>query len=108
MPLTEVKQILEKFERDFDANAAEGMDVVLQYHISGEGGGDWNIKIKDGTCTIKEGIHDAPTVMFKMAGKTWLGLVNKTLNPMMAFTTGRIRIKGDMGLAQKIPAIFQV
>lgn len=108
MPLTEVKQILEKFERDFDANAAEGMDVVLQYHISGEGGGDWNIKIKDGTCTIKEGTHDAPTVMFKMAGKTWLGLVNKTLNPMMAFTTGRIRIKGDMGLAQKIPAIFQV
>jgi len=108
MALTEVKQILEKFERDFDPAAAEGVNAVLQYHISGDGGGDWKIEIKDGTCIIEEGVHDSPTVEFKMAGKTWLGLVNKTLNPMMAFTTGRIRIKGDMTLAQLVPKLFQV
>lgn len=108
MALTEVKQILEKFERDFDPNAAQSLNVVLQYHISGEGGGEWQIAIKDGACEIQEGVHGSPTVEFRMAGKTWLGLVNKTLNPMMAFTTGRIRIKGDMALAQQVPKLFKV
>ena len=108
MALNTVKEILEKFERDFDPEAASGVDAVIQYHISGDDGGDWKIAIKDGTCTIDEGVHDDPKVVFRMSSKTWLGLVNKTVNPTMAFTTGRLRIKGDMGLAQQIPKFFAV
>jgi len=108
MALTEVKQIIEKFERDFDPDAAKGVDAVLQYHISGDDGGDWIITIKDGSCKIEEGTHDSPTVILKMSGKTWLGLVNKTVNPTMAFTTGRLRIKGDMAKAQLVPKIFRI
>ncbi|MBI9085295.1 MAG: SCP2 sterol-binding domain-containing protein [Desulfobacterales bacterium] len=108
MALTEVSQILEKFERDFDPQAAEGVDAVIQYHISGDGCGEWQIAIKDGACKIETGVHEAPTVTFRMGAKTWLGLLNKTVNPTVAFTTGRIRIKGDMGLAQSIPKFFQV
>ena len=108
MALTEVKQILEKFERDFDPVVADGVDAVLQYHISGDDGGDWKIMIKDGTCKIEEGTHDSPTVTYRMSGKTWLGLVNKTVNGTIAFTTGRLRIKGDMALGQLVPKIFKV
>ena len=108
MALTQVKEILEKFERDFDPAAAAGADAVLQYHISGDEGGDWSITVKEGTCNIEAGVHEAPTVTFKMSGKTWLGLVNKTVNPVVAFTTGRVRIKGDMALAQSVPKWFQV
>lgn len=108
MALTEVKQIIEKFNRDFDPEAAKGVKGVIQYHISGEGGGDWNITFNDGTCNIDEGVHEAPNVTLKMSGKTWLGLINKTVNPMVAFTTGRLRLTGDKVLAQRVPAIFKI
>lgn len=108
MALTEVSQIIEKFNRDFDPEAAKGVVGVIQYHISGEGGGDWNICFNDGTCAIAEGVHVSPSVTLKMSGKTWLGLVNKTVNPMAAFTTGRLRVTGDKVLAQRVPAIFKI
>jgi putative sterol carrier protein len=108
MELTTVVQIIEKFNRDFDSEAAGGVNGVIQYHISGEGGGDWDIMINDGTFKIEEGIHASPGVTLKMSGKTWPGLVNKTVNPMVAFTTGRLRMTGDKALAQRVPAIFRV
>ncbi len=108
MSLTQVKEILEKFERDFDPEAVPGLEAVIQYNIKGSDGGNWTIEIKDNQCAITPGIHDQPTVAFQMNGPTWLGLVNKTLNPMVAFTTGRVKITGDKAVGQLIPKIFKV
>lgn len=106
MELTEVRQIIERLKRDFNPEVAEGLDVILQYHISGEDSGDYIIKIKDSTVGIDKGIHGLPNVTVSMADKTWLGLFNNTVNPMLAFTTGKIKVKGDFGLAMKFPKIF--
>ena len=106
MELTEVRQIIETLERNFDPEVAKGLDVVLQYHISGEDSGDYQIMIKDGTLKIEKGIHDSPTVTIRMADKIWLGLFNNTVNPMLAFTSGKIEVEGDFGLAMKFPKIF--
>ena len=43
MELTEVSQIIERLERDFSPEVAEGLDVVLQYHISGQDSGDYKV-----------------------------------------------------------------
>ncbi|MBU0992771.1 MAG: SCP2 sterol-binding domain-containing protein [Proteobacteria bacterium] len=106
MDLTEVKQIIERLERDFNPEVAKDLDVVIQYHISGEDSGDYKIRIKDRTCKIDKGIHDSPNVTISMADKTWLGLFNNTVNPMLAFTTKKIKVKGDFSLAMNIQKIF--
>lgn len=106
MELTKVSQIIDRLKRDFDYEIAREMDVVLQYHLSGEDSGDYQIIIKNGTLKIEKGIHDSPNVTVKMTDKTWLGLFNNTVNPMLAFTTGKIKVKGDFGLAMKFPKIF--
>ena len=106
MELTKVSQIIERLKRDFDAEFTENMDVVLQYHITGEDSGDYQIIVKHGTLEIKNGVHDAPNVTVKMDDKIWLGLFNNTVNPMLAFTRGKIKVKGDFGLAMKFTKIF--
>jgi len=106
MVLTEVRQIIERLERDFSPEAAEGLDVVLQYHITGKDSGDYKIIIKNGFLKIEKGIHDKPNVIIRMEDEIWLGLFNHTVNPMLAFTSGKIKIKGDFGLAMKVPKIF--
>ena len=47
----------------FAAQKAEGasvpQDFTMQYHLTGDGGGDWHVAIKDGTLTTKKGSADA-------------------------------------------------
>jgi len=33
-------------------------------------------------------------------------LISGTLNPMMAFTTGKLKVQGNMGMAMKLQGIF--
>jgi putative sterol carrier protein len=82
------------------------MNAVFQFEITGEGGGSWNASIKDGTGQVAEGKNASPTVTLTMASDTWLGIVNKTVNPIQAFMGGKLKLNGNMMLAQKMQDLF--
>lgn len=106
MALTNVKETFDEMPKLFNANAAKGMNVVYQFDITGEGGGNWNVVIQEGTCKVQEGKASNPTVALTMSSETWLAMVNKQTNGMQAFMTGKLKLSGNMILAQKIPEIF--
>ena len=106
MALTDVKEVFGKMPDVFNPSAAQGMDAVFQFEITGEGGGNWNVIVKDGVCQIQEGTHDSPTVTLTMSGETWLGMVNKEVNGMQAFMSGQLKASGDIMLAQRIEQLF--
>jgi len=108
MALTDTRDVFSKVQERFKPEAAPGMDAVFQFDITGEGGGNWNITIKDGTCQVREGRHDAPTVALAMSSETWLAMANKELSGMQAFMTGKLKVKGDIMLAQKMPNLFSL
>jgi putative sterol carrier protein len=106
MAITSVKDIFDKMPGVFDADAAQGLNAVFQFEITGDGGGNWNIIVKDGTCEIVEGSHDEPTVTLTMSDETWLGMINKEVNGMQAFMGGQLKATGDIMLAQRIEQLF--
>jgi putative sterol carrier protein len=106
MALASVKEVFDKMPEVFDANAAQGMDAVFQYEITGDNGGTWNAVIKDGACQVNEGTHPSPSVTLTMSGDTWLGIVNKQMNGMQAFMTGKLKASGNILLAQQIERLF--
>ena len=106
MAMTNVKEVFDGMPGTFNASAAQGMDAVFQFEITGEGGGNWSVAIKGGTCEIAEGTHDAPTTTLTMSGETWLAMVNGELNGMQAFMSGQLKVSGDIMLAQRIPELF--
>ncbi len=106
MALTNVKEVFTNMPEIFNFGAAQGLDVAFQFHITGEGGGTWNVRVKDGACQIQEGTHEAPTVTLTMSGETWLSIVNRELNAMQAFMGGQLKVSGDIMLAQRIPELF--
>lgn len=70
-----------------------GEDVILI-----DGTGDTNVVSQnddEAACTIST---DA---------ETFMKLKNGDLNPMMAVMSGKVKIKGDMGLAMKIQSLVQ-
>jgi putative sterol carrier protein len=106
MAVTDVKEIFTKMPEAFNPNAAQGLDAVFQFDISGDNGGSWNVVIKDGACQVQEGTHDSPTVTLSLSDETWVGMVNKQVNGMQAFMSGQLKVSGDIMLAQRIEQLF--
>ena len=91
----------------FAADAAAGVDVVFQYKLSGEGGGEWFTAIADQTCTVGDGIHDKPTTTILMDAGDFVSLIQGKLDAMAAFTTGKLKIEGDLMKSQLIEKLFK-
>ncbi len=106
MALTTVNEVFEKMPQVFNPAAAAGLDLVFQFHITGDQGGDWNVVIKDSTCQVNTGVHASPTVTLTMDGIDWLAMCNGTLNGMTAFMTGKLKASGDIMAAQRIQSLF--
>ena len=106
MTYTDVKAVFAAMPEVFSPDAAKGMDAIFQFEITGDGGGDWHVIVKDGACEIQEGTHESPTVTLSMSGETWLGMVNKQINGMQAFMGGQLKASGDIMLAQRIEELF--
>ena len=106
--ITNVNAVFEKMPHAFNADAAHGVDAVFQFEITGDGGGNWNVVVQDGACTVSEGIHEAPSVTLSMAADTWLGMINKEINGMEAFMTGKLKAEGNIMLAQSIEQLFEL
>jgi putative sterol carrier protein len=106
MAFESVKETFDNMASVFNPSAAAGLDAVFQYEITGEGGGNWVVSIKDGACEIKEGTHDSPTTTLSMSTETWLAIVNKQLNGMQAFMSGQLKASGDIMLASRIEQLF--
>jgi putative sterol carrier protein len=101
-----VRETFDLMASRFQPGRGKGVIGVVQYVIEGEGGGTWYASIKDGTCTVTEGIIPNPNLIFTMAAQDWLDLLGGKLSGQMAFMSGKLKLKGDMGLAMKVAGMF--
>jgi putative sterol carrier protein len=102
-----VKGIFDGIPDAFQADKAVGVDVVFQFDISGPEGGSWHVIVKDGDCQVTEGSHESPTTTIKMADNDFVSLISGELNAMSAYTSGKIKIMGDLMKSQLIEKLFK-
>jgi putative sterol carrier protein len=102
-----VKDIFERIPDAFQADKAAGVEVVFQFDISGGDGGSWYVTVKDGTCEVAEGSTGSPTTTIKMADDDFVKLITGELNAMPAFTSGNLKIEGDLMKSQLIEKVFK-
>jgi NAD(P)-dependent dehydrogenase (short-subunit alcohol dehydrogenase family)/putative sterol carrier protein len=102
-----VKDVFEKMPGAFQPGSAGGAAVVFQYCISGDGGGDWSADIKNGACTVASGLHATPTCTLKIQAGDFLDLMNGKVNAMKAYTSGKLKIEGDIMKSQLLEKIFK-
>jgi putative sterol carrier protein len=84
-----------------------GLDIVFQFKLAGDDGGNWFVVIKDGKCSVGEGLHDKPTTIISMDGGDFVSLTQGKLNAIQAFTTGKLKIEGDLMKSQLIEKLFK-
>jgi len=104
---SDVQAVFDRMSGAFKSDAAGGVEAVFQYAISGQGGGEWYAEVKGGACQIKTGIHAKPSCTLKMDSADFLDLMNKKLTAMKAYTSGRLKIEGDLMKSQLIEKLFK-
>lgn len=102
-----VRAVFDRITEAFQPDKAAGVDVVFQFNISGPGGGDWYVIVKDGACKAAEGAHPKPTTTIIMSDRDFLSLILGQLNAMVAYTSGRLKIQGDLLKSQLIEKLFK-
>jgi putative sterol carrier protein len=103
-----VKESFEAMPGRFRPDKATGTSAVIQYDIGGDGGGTWNAVIKDGTCTVNQGAAPSPNLTLSIAAQDWLDMLTGKQSGQMLFMSGKLKIKGDMGLAMKLGSMFSM
>lgn len=92
----------------FNPAAAGNMNKTLQWNVTGEDAGKYALKVADGKCELITGGVEKPDITFTVADKDWLAIAEGKLDAMSAFTTGKLKLAGDMMLAMKIQQLFPI
>ncbi|MBW1988499.1 MAG: SDR family NAD(P)-dependent oxidoreductase, partial [Deltaproteobacteria bacterium] len=101
-----VDEVFEMMPQFFNADKAAGVNVVFQYEIEGPGGGDWAVTVADGECKVEKKKADSPTTTLKMSAADFIGISLGKLNPMQLYTSGKLKIEGDIMKSQLIEKLF--
>ena len=95
----------------FRADRAGSTNAVIHWIITGrpDGGTDtYEVVIADGTCTVNETPQHDPKLRLTMGPVEFLKIVSGGANPVMMFMTGKLKAKGDLGLAANIANLFDI
>jgi putative sterol carrier protein len=103
-----VQKIIENHPKYFQASLAEGMNVVIQYVLTGAEASNYYITIKDGTCTTAEGLAEKPSMTLAADSQDFKDVLTGKVNGMQYFMTGKLKLSGDLNLAMKLPQLFKM
>lgn len=101
-----VKEFFQSLPAKLDRKAAEDLDAVYQFDLSGPQGGQYLLRIQDGICTVEEGTHTDPHVTLAMAGEDCIMVLNGQMSGPAIAMSGRLQISGDIGLALQLKSLF--
>ena len=80
--------------------------AIYQFDITGDDGGQWWVDATKSGGEVGEGENGDAKCSITMTDKDFMDMVEGRLNGQMAFMTGKLKIKGDMGLALKLGSIL--
>ena len=95
----------------FRPEKAGNTTAVIHWIITGGAGGasdTYETVIENGACTVTSAPVREPKLAMTMDPVTFLKVVSGDGNPMMMFMTGKIKAKGDLGLAAQVAKLFDI
>lgn len=95
-----VQEVRERFS-EVDVSHVPGV-LAYQFNITGKAEGTFYVEIKDGHLSVEPYEYYDRNAIFTMNGTNLLKLINGKLDPVAAFTTGRLKVEGDIGKALEL------
>ena len=100
------QDVFDAMRGSFQPAKAKGVHARYQWELSGPNGGQWWIEVTDGTYKMGTGKIEHPTVTFIAKDKDWVAICHDQLSGTWAYVTGRLKVRGDQGVARKLGEMF--
>lgn len=108
MALTAKQIFQEKIAEKLKLNAdkIQNMQVVYEFKLTGSEECTWTLDLTAPGGVISEGSSGKAGCTVTIDVNDLADIVEKKLNPQMAFMSGKLKVAGDMGLALKLGNIL--
>ena len=100
-------QVFEQMPQYFQPDKAGNTDATINFDLGGENAGKYWIKIHDGSAVSGQGEGENPNLTLIADARDFIKIIFGQLDPTAAFMQGKLKIKGDMGLAIKFQSMFK-
>jgi len=100
------QDVFDAMRGSFQPAKAKGVHASYQWDLTGPNGGEWWIEVNDGTYKMGKGRIPHPSVTFMATDKDWVAICHDQLSGMWAYLTGRLKVRGDQGVARKLGEMF--
>jgi multimeric flavodoxin WrbA/putative sterol carrier protein len=101
-----IKELFEAMPHGLNKKLANGIDTIVQFHLTGQEPTDGYLTIKDLECTYTEGIHPNPKTTIKSDSGLWLEISNNEVSGDWAYINKKYSAEGDMTILLKLNELF--
>lgn len=103
--------IFGRFSAMFNPEAAKDAAAHVNFKITGgpDGGSDtYGVIVKDGACTVEKEPEGEPTTSLMLGPAEFFRLITGTGNPVMMVMSGKVKARGDLGVAMAFQNWFNI
>jgi putative sterol carrier protein len=97
-----VNELIGHMPNNMNAAAAANLSTTIQYRITKP----MYLQLDNGQCSAHEGTAEKPNLTLIIADEDLKAMITGELNGISAFMSGKLKVEGDMMLAQRLPSIF--
>jgi putative sterol carrier protein len=104
--LDEIFQLIEKALNE-NPKPVQDLNVVYQYDLSGDEGATYQLHLSGGKAKVEKGASAKADCTLQMSADDFKDLLSGNLSGTAAFMTGKLKVKGNIGLALKLENILR-
>ncbi len=92
----DARRFLESLSERVPAESLSGESSKIAFDLTGDAGGQYTLVIRENSLWIEEGLHEDAPCGLHADHETFLRIVNRQENVLMAVMMGRLRIRNQV------------
>jgi putative sterol carrier protein len=101
------RAVVERLPDRFRPELAGKAKATVQLDLTGDGGGQWWVRIADGRCEVGTGTADRPDAVLTVAAADYVRIRLGELDAMSATMKGQLKVAGKVGVAVRFAKLFR-
>ena len=85
-------ELIQSLPQRMKPGAGSGVDLIYHFKISGERGGNFTVKVKDGVCTVEHGLSGEPKCEVETKDNVYEDVEMGRTNAQMAVLSGKVKV----------------
>lgn len=81
--------------------------LAVQINLSGDNGGVFYVEVKDGKISVEPYEYNDRNCAITISADNFVKLMDGALDPVLAFTLGKLKVDGDIGKALEFAKLFK-